>query len=125
MSGEISRRRLIIGASAVGVAGLAKVNKVAYYAGRKQFANWYDWQIGSAKPLADCMVLLDEHLPEQDRARYAKAIEWFVPDPYYLTVAGRDPEPSTGANRVDLCQAALVQGIATRSAERIKHAAAG
>ena len=106
------------------LAGLDTANRKVYNSGRAEFDNWWDWEIGSSRPLADCLLLLDGVLPTADRDRYAAAIQHFVPDPFYMYIDSRK-QPSTGANRVDLCQAALIQGIASRSSTRIQRAASG
>ncbi|NUT36585.1 MAG: polysaccharide lyase 8 family protein [Hamadaea sp.] len=106
------------------LAGLDTANRVVYYAGRAEFDNWYDWEIGASKALANCLVLLEGRIPSTAKARYAAAIRHFVPDPWYMYIDDRK-KLSTGANRVDLCQAALVEGIAGGSSTRIARAAAG
>ncbi len=106
------------------LAGLDTANRVVYYAGRVEFDNWYDWEIGASRALANCLVLLDGQIPSAAKGRYAAAIRHFVPDPWYMYIDERK-KLSTGANRVDLCQAALVEGIASRSSTRIKRAAYG
>lgn len=106
------------------LAGLDTANRVVYYAGRVEFDNWYDWEIGASRALASCLLLLEGQIPSTAKDRYVKAIRHFVPDPWYMYIDERR-KLSTGANRVDLCQAALVEGIASRSSTRIARAAAG
>ncbi|HEX6681352.1 MAG TPA: polysaccharide lyase 8 family protein [Candidatus Limnocylindrales bacterium] len=106
------------------LAGLVTTGAVAYRSGRAEFDNWWDWEIGSSRALADCLVLLDEWVPSADRTRYVAALRHYVPDPFNMYIDSRK-KPSTGANRVDLCQAAIVEGIASRSAARIQRGAAG
>lgn len=105
-------------------AGLDTANRVVYYAGRAEFANWWDWEIGASRALADCLLLLDGQIAAAARDRYVAAIRHFVPDPWYLNV-GTKRKLSTGANRVDLCQAALIEGIASGSTSRIQRAVDG
>lgn len=106
------------------LAGLDTANRVAYYAGRAEFDNWYDWEIGASRPLADCLLLLEGQIPTAARDRYIAAIRHFLPDPWYMYIDSRR-KLSTGANRVDLCQAAIVEGIASRSSARIKRGSDG
>ncbi|WP_117213740.1 polysaccharide lyase 8 family protein [Allorhizocola rhizosphaerae] len=106
------------------LAGLDTANRLVYNASRAEFDNWWDWEIGASRALADCLVLLDGQIPVAARDRYVAAIRHFVPDPWYMYIDSRR-KPSTGANRVDLCQAALVEGIASRSSARIQRAADG
>lgn len=105
-------------------AGLDTANRVVYYAGRAEFPNWWDWEIGASRALADCLLLLDGHIAAAARDRYIAAIRHFVPDPWYLNVDSRR-KLSTCANRVDLCQVAIIEGIAARSPSRIQRAADG
>lgn len=107
------------------LAGLDTAEQEAYRAGKPQFDNWWDWQIGTSKQLADCLVLLDTALPAAHRDRYVAALRWYVPDPLIQRTAHGTVSTSTGANRVDLCQAVLVEGIASRSTERIRQATRG
>jgi hyaluronate lyase len=101
--------------------GLDTANRVVYHDGASEFDNWWDFEIGASRALADCLVLLDQQLPATNRDLYAAAITHFVPDPFRTFNGG----VSTGANRIDLCQAALVQGIASKSATRVQRAADG
>lgn len=107
------------------VKGLARANSLVYNVNQAPFDNWWDWQIGATKPLADCLVLLGSSLSTTERDRYAAVIRHFVPDPYYNENNSGTKYLSTGANRVDLCQAALIEGIAIRDTARVTHALDG
>lgn len=106
------------------LAGLETVNELGYYAGREEFGNWWSWEIGASRPLADAMCLLYDHLSPDALQRYAAAIDWFVPDPWYM-MHGDRRGLSTGANRVDLCQAVAVRGIALKDADKVIRARDG
>ncbi|WP_020577251.1 polysaccharide lyase 8 family protein [Actinopolymorpha alba] len=107
------------------LAGLETVNQFGYYAGRKEFGNWWSWEIGASRALADAMCLLHDHIPADAMERYAGAIDWFVPDPWEQFPPERGKVTSTGANRVDLCQAVAVRGIATKDAAKVTRARDG
>jgi hyaluronate lyase len=106
------------------LAGLDTANRVVYFAGRAEFGNWWDWEIGASRALANCLVLLEGQIPSAAKDRSVAALRHFVPDPWYNYIDERR-KLSTGANRVDLCQAALVEGIVSRSSPRIQRAVAG
>ncbi|MGH3735538.1 MAG: polysaccharide lyase 8 family protein [Micromonosporaceae bacterium] len=106
------------------LAGLDTANRLVYYAGRAEFDNWYHWEIAASRALANSLVLLDGQIPAAARDRYVAAIRHFVPDPWYQYIDSRR-KLSTAANRVDLCQAAIVEGIASRSSSRIERGASG
>jgi hyaluronate lyase len=106
------------------LAGLETVNELGYYAGRQEFGNWWSWEIGASRALADAMCLVYDHLSADALQRYAAAIDWFVPDPWYMLPEGRRVL-STGANRVDLCQAVAVRGIALKDADKVLRARDG
>lgn len=106
------------------LAGLETVNELGYYAGREQFGNWWSWEIGASRALADAMCLLYDHISTDALERYAAAIDWFVPDPWYM-MPGDRRGLSTGANRVDLCQAVAVRGIAMKDADKVLRARDG
>jgi hyaluronate lyase len=107
------------------LAGLETTNALVYYAGKVEFGNWWSWEIGATKALADTMVLVYDQLPADARDRYCAAIDHFVPDPYYMFPPERGRILSTGANRVDLCQAIAVRGIVGKDAEKVVRARDG
>jgi hyaluronate lyase len=107
------------------LAGLETTNQLGYYAGRTEFGNWWSWEIGASRPLADAMCLLYDHLSPDALQRYAAAIDFYVPDPWEMFPPERGRVTSTGANRVDLCQAVAVRGIATKASDRVTRARDG
>ncbi|WP_432889184.1 polysaccharide lyase 8 family protein [Kribbella sp. CA-245084] len=105
-------------------AALESMNQLIYNPGQAEFGNWWSWEIGATRPLANTMVLLYDVLPAEARARYCAAIDHFVPDPYQMFPPSR-AVVSTGANRVDLCQAAIVRALVTEDEARLVHARDG
>ncbi|TDE11186.1 polysaccharide lyase family 8 super-sandwich domain-containing protein [Jiangella asiatica] len=97
--------------------GLRVANAVAYYEGREEAGNWYPWQIAAPRRLGDTMAIVYDHLPAADRDRYVAAIRHFVPDP--------SQNGHSGANRVDTCMVAAIDGIVSGSSERIAQALDG
>jgi Polysaccharide lyase family 8, N terminal alpha-helical domain/Polysaccharide lyase family 8, super-sandwich domain len=59
------------------------------------------------------------------RERYCAAIDHFVPDPYWMFPPERGRVISTGANRVDLCQAVIVRALVTDDEQKLQHARDG
>lgn len=74
--------------------------------------NWWDWQIGSAQPFSEALLLLDEYLSEEQTSRYAKAIERYAWDPS-KQISGAYPSGinATGANRGDIALSTLAVGV--------------
>ncbi|ABK03092.1 Hyaluronate lyase [Arthrobacter sp. FB24] len=106
-------------------AGLADANSLCYNASKEEQGNWWSWEIGTPKALADTMVLLHAELTAAERAAYCAAIDHFVPDPWQQFPPKRGKITSVGANRVDLCQAVTIRSLVDEDAEKLTHAVAG
>lgn len=104
--------------------GLRTTGTLIYHEGREEFGNWWEWEIGSPRNLTDTLTLVYEHVEPADLDDYLRAIDHFVPDPFYMFPPERR-ELSTGANRVDLCRAVCVRGILGQNDERIGRARDG
>lgn len=103
------------------LAGLEDWNRLAYNEDQHEFdSRWWQWEIGATRPLATTCSLLYEHIPAEARDRYLAAIDHFVPDPRYNYPPDSPRRTvSDGANRIDLCQAVMVRGVAGNNAERV------
>ncbi|MFC7622151.1 polysaccharide lyase 8 family protein [Microlunatus sp. GCM10028923] len=97
------------------LTGLDQLEAEVYGADRPRFGNWWDFQIGSPQRLGSTAALIFDHLTDDQRTRYAAAIERFVPDSAVADYTGT----STGANRVDLCRAILGGALLTGNAARM------
>ncbi|TDU91239.1 hyaluronate lyase [Kribbella voronezhensis] len=106
-------------------AALETMNQLIYNPSTVEFGNWWSWEIGATRPLANIMVLLYDELPAATRERYCAAIDHFVPDPDKMFPPERGPIVSTGANRVDLCQAIIVRSLVTEDEAKLTHARDG
>ncbi|MFW6596990.1 polysaccharide lyase family 8 super-sandwich domain-containing protein [Propionibacteriaceae bacterium Y2011] len=106
-------------------AGLRDANRLVYHEGQPEFGNWWSWEIGASRALADAMAIMYEHIDAADLAAYCAAIDHFVPDPYLQFMPPRERVVSTGANRVDLCQAVIIRSIVGADVPRLQHAVAG
>ena len=108
------------------LAGLERAHTRIYHAGQSEYGNWWSWEIGSTRALADAMAVLYDHIPADRREAYCATIDHFVPDPYYQFLA---PDPrrtlSAGANRVDLCQAVAIRAIVGRDTAKLGRARDG
>ncbi|MGD7705664.1 polysaccharide lyase 8 family protein [Microlunatus sp. Y2014] len=102
------------------LAGLETISELAYFAGQTQYGNWYHWEISGPMALNDACALVFDHLADDAYARYAAAVDHFVPDPTW-----RGGEESTGSNRVLLCQVVGVRGILGRSGDHLQRAIDG
>ncbi|MFC0629469.1 polysaccharide lyase 8 family protein [Kribbella deserti] len=107
------------------LAGLESMYQLIYKPGTVEFGNWWSWEIGATRPLANTMVLLYAQIPAEARQRYCAAIDHFVPDPYWMFPPERGRIISTGANRVDLCQAVIVRALVTEDEAKLTHARDG
>lgn len=94
-------------AAARAAEGLRVLHASAYRAGRAQYGNWWDWEIGTPGAVGDACVLLGDAVGPGTLGGLLAAIDHFVPDPRRML---RDTLESTGANRVDLCRVVAVRG---------------
>ncbi|HEX5566771.1 MAG TPA: polysaccharide lyase family 8 super-sandwich domain-containing protein [Streptomyces sp.] len=95
------------GAAARAAEGLRVLHTSVYHAGRAQYGNWWDWEIGTPRAVGDACVLLGGAVGTDTLGGLLAAVDHFVPDPRRML---RDTLVSTGANRVDLCRAVAVRG---------------
>ncbi|MPV38155.1 polysaccharide lyase 8 family protein [Georgenia subflava] len=107
------------------LVALRETNRLVYNPGQPEFGNWWAWEIGATRSLADTMALLRDHIDQADLDSYCAAIDFYVPDPWYQFPDSRGKQLSEGANRVDLCQAVIVRSIVGGDTERLAHAVAG
>ncbi|MFF1832174.1 polysaccharide lyase 8 family protein [Paenarthrobacter sp. NPDC058040] len=106
-------------------AGLADANTLCYNDTREEFGNWWSWEIGVPRALADAMVLLHSELSAAEIQAYSAAIDHFVPDPWLQFPPKRGKITSVGANRVDLCQGIIIRSLAGEDTAKLQHAVAG
>lgn len=90
------------------------LNSSWYRAGAEPVGNWWFWEIGIPRVLADLTLVLRDRLRQRDVDRALAAIRFFTPDPNRIEVSGR---PSTGANRADKVLSCLLRGVAGESAQ--------
>jgi hyaluronate lyase len=107
------------------VAGLDDANRIFYNDRMTEFGNWWDWEIGATRSLANSMVLLNDALTAEQLARYAAAIDHFLPDPWYSRSGTTAQTVSEGANRVDQGQAVIIRSIAVPDPVRLARARDG
>ncbi|MCF3138170.1 polysaccharide lyase 8 family protein [Paenarthrobacter sp. AR 02] len=106
-------------------AGLADANALCYNDTKEEVGNWWSWEIGVPRALADAMVLLHGELSAAEIQSYSAAIDHFVPDPWLQFPPKRGKITSVGANRVDLCQGIIIRSLAGEDTGKLQHAIAG
>ncbi|MGW7300109.1 polysaccharide lyase 8 family protein [Streptomyces sp. NPDC054829] len=97
------------------VRGLDHLSATVYNPTTTRYSNWWEWQIGSPRPLMDIALALYDHLTGDRRAAACAAVDHFVPDSVLADYSGT----STGANRVDLCRSVALRGILGREPAKI------
>lgn len=95
--------------------GLDHLSTTVYNPSTRPYGNWWEWQIGSPRPLMDITAALYERLGPERVAAACAAVDHFVPDALLTDYSGT----STGANRVDLCRSVALRGVLGREAARI------
>jgi hyaluronate lyase len=107
------------------ITGVRDFRDGIYNPSQPEYGNWWTWEIGVSRALADTMAILREHLTDEDIAALGTSIDFYVPDPWQQFPAERGRITSEGANRVDLCQAVIIRSIVGRDRERLAHAIEG
>src|SRR5699024_8686295 len=97
--------------------GIERLLAAGYHEGAASYDNWWDWEIGAARPLADLMCLLRDELPESLLRDTGAAIRYFNADPAYSELMNY---PTTASNRVSAVRSALVAAIAEDDTSRIR-----
>ncbi|MFJ9425937.1 polysaccharide lyase 8 family protein [Streptomyces sp. NPDC101249] len=95
--------------------GLDHLSATVYHPGTTPYGNWWEWQIGSPRPLMDITAALGETLGAERTAAACAAVDHFVPASALADYSGT----STGANRVDLCRSVALRGVLGRDGTRI------
>lgn len=98
------------------VAGVERLVQSGYHAGARPVGNWWNWEIGTPRPLADLMCIMRNELPPQTFEDAGEAIRHFIPDPQYSELMNY---PTTGSGRVNACRGALIAAVAEQDTIRI------
>lgn len=83
-----------------------------YHAGAEPVGNWWFWEIGVPRVLADLTLILQDRLGRHDVEHALHALRTFTPDP--SRIAASD-QPATGANRADKALSCLLRGVISQS----------
>ncbi len=70
--------------------------------------NWWDWQIGVPEKLINVMMIMEEHLTQNQIHNYLSLFDHLVP-----------VTSSTGANRIDLAKSIIGSGLLQKDAQRV------
>ncbi len=95
--------------------GLDHLSATVYHPATTPYGNWWEWRIGSPRPLMDITAALYERLGADRIAAACAAVDHFVPDTALTDYSGT----STGANRVDLRRSVALRGVLGRDPGRI------
>lgn len=108
------------------VSTLRTINVLHYNPSTPEYGNWWAWEIGATLALTECMAILFEHIEPEHMDDYCEAIDFYVPDPWYMFPPDSDRyELSTGANRTDLCTSIIMRSVVDADTDRLAHAVAG
>ncbi|WP_154795978.1 polysaccharide lyase 8 family protein [Occultella kanbiaonis] len=83
-----------------------------YRADRARPGNWWFWEIGLPRQLADTLTLLGPNVPTETFDKLIAAVRFHAPDP---NVRRGSTLKETGANRVDKALSCIVRGLLTTS----------
>lgn len=97
--------------------GVERLVDGGYHEGADAYENWWDWEIGTPRALADVMCIMRDELPERLLADAGAAIRYFIPDPSYSALMNY---PATASNLVNTVRGALVAAVAEEDGARIR-----
>jgi hyaluronate lyase len=103
-------------------AGVDWLVRQYYTAGRNEFGNWWDWQIGTPQHLLNVLTLAADAVPAELRQRTLAAVNWHVPDARYRTRRDGKPNtdsPESGANLLDKALIMVLGGMLAKESARI------
>lgn len=99
------------------LTGVQRLLAGGYHEGATTYDNWWDWEIGTPRPLADLMCVMRDELPDQVMRDAGAAIRYFIPDPTYSRLSDY---PSTASNLTNSIRGALIASIAENDTRRIQ-----
>ncbi|WJH33685.1 polysaccharide lyase 8 family protein [Paenibacillus sp. CC-CFT747] len=73
-----------------------------------EYDNWFHWEISGPQALNDVVVLMYDKLSDAQIQNYMRAVDRFVPTPYYRTTNNAQ---ETGANLLDKAMVTAVRGM--------------
>ncbi|MFJ4922591.1 polysaccharide lyase family 8 super-sandwich domain-containing protein [Streptomyces sp. NPDC088725] len=97
------------------VRGLDHLSATVLAPAATPYGNWWEWQIGTPRPLMDIVAVLYDDLTEERRTAACAVVDHFVPDALLGDYSGT----STGANRVDLCRSVALRGVLGKTPAKI------
>ncbi|QOR70597.1 DNRLRE domain-containing protein [Ruania alkalisoli] len=103
------------------VTGLQTMNDLVYNVDQPEYDNWWTWEIGSTGRIIEILTMCHEVVPADLRAALCDAMAHFVPDPGFNYPPDSPRRVvSSGANRINLCRAVILEGILMRRPDRIE-----
>ncbi|QOR70811.1 polysaccharide lyase 8 family protein [Ruania alkalisoli] len=105
------------------IEALEALHRIEYHVGATEYDNWHNWEIGCPQVIIDTLILCHEGIPTALRESLAATVDYFTPDPNYMTLRQGTNKLATGANLVDLCRVVAVAGLAVESPTRVAAAA--
>lgn len=86
---------------------------------KQPFANWWDWEVGTPLQLNNIVTLLYEQLTPEQRTKYLRAVDRFLPDPTFSILQNA---VSDGTGRINRVQIVGLRGILVKDAGKIESA---
>ncbi|PYI54277.1 polysaccharide lyase 8 family protein [Paenibacillus flagellatus] len=90
-----------------------------YNESKQPFGNWWDWEVGTPLQLNNIVTLMYEQLSPEQRIRYLKPIDRFLPDPTYSIL---QKATTDGTGRINRVQIVGLRGILVKDAGKIEMA---
>lgn len=101
------------------VEAMRWMNENVYTAGRPEYENWWDWELGSVSRIGKILVIAYDIIPEDLREAYADAVDWYVTPGYMYPRDSEKHKPATGSNLLNICLGAAIVAIVARRADRL------
>ncbi|WP_285725927.1 polysaccharide lyase family 8 super-sandwich domain-containing protein [Psychromicrobium xiongbiense] len=100
----------------IDIAGALTFMAGKYTQATKKAGNWWFWEIGAPRQVADTLTLLGDSAPTDPATQLITAVRFFAPDPNKRTGSTLQ---ETGANRSDKALACIARGLVSRNADDV------
>ena len=87
-----------------------------YASTTKKAGNWWFWEIGAPRQVADTLTLLGDSAPSDASSKLITAVRYFVPDPNKRTGSSLR---EAGANRADKAFSCIARGLLSQNPDDI------
>lgn len=89
--------------------------------GKNTNLNWWDYEIGTPKPLTNTLILLNGDISSDEKKKYTAPIKTFAPESDKILSSVGQPEQAKGGNLVDIAKVKLLESIIEEDKDMTKN----